>query len=76
MTASDTEINFSAIFDGPTYLEFTANCDKIFYFVDEFGVCYRGLFPSNIEPESKALSSLYYVALFMVCPQKAGVGFV
>jgi hypothetical protein len=76
MTESDTEINFSAIFDGPPFLEFIANSDKIFYFVDEFGVCYRGIFPSNIEPESKALNSLYYITLSMLCPQKVGVGFV
>jgi hypothetical protein len=76
MTESDTEINFSAIFDGASFLEFMVNNDKIFYFVDEFGVCYRGIFPSNIEPESKALNSLYYINLNMICPQKVGVGFV
>jgi hypothetical protein len=56
MTASDTEVNFSAMFDGSSFLEFMANSDKIFYFVDEFGICYRGLFPSLIDPEGKALS--------------------
>lgn len=76
MAESDTEISFSAMFNGPSFLEFIANSDKIFYFVDEFGVCYRGIFPSNIGPESKALNSLYYVTLSMLCPQKAGVGFV
>lgn len=76
MVASDTEIDFSAIFNGPSFLDFMANSDKIFYFVDEFGVCYRGLFPNKIEPESKALNTLYYVNLTMEAPQKAGVGFV
>lgn len=76
MVASDTEINFSAMFDGPSFLEFMANSDEIFYFVDEFGVCYRGIFPSLVDPESKALNHLYYVNLSMYAPQKAGVGFV
>jgi len=76
MVASDTEINFSAMFDGVNFLEFMANSDEIFYFVDEFGVCYRGLFPSLMEPESKALNHLYYVNLSMLAAQKVGVGFV
>lgn len=76
MVASDTEINFSALFDGPSFLEFMANSDEIFYFVDEFGVVYRGLFPAVVDPESRALNHLYYVNLSMIAPQKAGVGFV
>lgn len=76
MAASDTEINFSAMFDGPSFLEFMANSDEIFYFVDEFGKCYRGLFPNAIDPEGKVLSELYYVNLVLIAAQKAGVGFV
>lgn len=76
MSESDTEINFSAMFNGPSFLEFITSSDKIFYFVDEFGICYRGLFPNMIEPESKALNHLYYINLTMVAAQKVGVGFV
>lgn len=76
MTASDTEINFSAMFSGLSYLDFVVNSNEIFYFVDEFGVCYRGIFPNGIDPESKVLKHLYYANLSMLAPQKAGVGFV
>ena len=76
MTASDTEISFSAMFNGHSFLDFIVNSNEIFYFVDEFGVCYRGIFPNSIEPESKVLKQLYYTNLSMIAPQKAGVGFV
>ena len=76
MMASDTEINFSTMFNGPSFLEFMTNSDEIFYFIDEFGVCYRGIFPTMVDPESKALNHLYYVNLSMIAPQKVGVGFV
>ena len=76
MVASDTEIDFSAMFNGVDFLEFMANSDEIFYFVDEFGICYRGLFPTLMEPESKVLNHLYYVNLSMLATQKVGVGFV
>lgn len=76
MTISDTEISFSAMFSGESFLDFIVNSDKIFYFIDEFGVCYRGIFPATVDPESKALNHLYYINLSMIATQKAGVGFV
>jgi len=76
MVVSDTQIDFSAMFEGKDFIEFMVNSDDIFYFVDEFGVCYRGLFPNVVDPESKALNHLYYVNLSMIAPQKVGVGFV
>lgn len=76
MSESDTAIKFTALFKGADFLEFMATSDDIFYFVDEFGVVYRGIFPENIEPESIAMNSVYAVTLEMVAPQRAGVGFV
>lgn len=76
MVLSDTEINFSAIFKGESFIDFMANSGEVFYFVDEFGVCYRGLFPNSINPECKAMNKLYYINLSMIAPQKVGVGFV
>lgn len=76
MTATDTEINFSVLFNGLSYLDFATHHDKIFYFIDEFGVCYRGIFVGNFDPKSVALNHVYYVNLTMIAPQKVGVGFV
>lgn len=76
MNASDTSIKFTAMFKGIDFHEFMTNSDGIFYFLDEFGVIYRGIFPENIEPDSVALNALYTVNLEMVAPQKTGVGFV
>ena len=76
MSASDTSIKFTALFRGLDFHEFIVNSDGIFYFVDEFGVVYRGIFPETIEPEATALNALYAVTLEMVAPQKTGVGFV
>lgn len=76
MSASDTSIKFIALFKGADFHEFIVDSDDIFYFIDEFGVVYRGIFPEVIEPEATALNALYAVSLEMVAPQKTGVGFV
>lgn len=76
MKASDTSIKFTALFTGKDYLEFITASDEIFYFIDEFDVVYRGIFPENIEPSSIAMNAIYAVNLEMIAPQKAGIGFV
>lgn len=76
MSASDTAIKFTALFKGEDFHEFIVSSDGIFYFIDEFGVVYRGIFPESIEPEATALNVIYAVSLEMVAPQKTGVGFV
>lgn len=75
MAERDTEINFSMMFGGPAFIDFLANINSPFYFIDEFGICYRGIFPEEISPESPALNTLYVVSLRMIAPQKVGVGF-
>ena len=75
MTAADTEIVFALVFDGLHFHEFISRCDEPFYFLDEFGVCYRGIFPDRIEPQSIAMSQVYQVELTMVAGQKTGIGF-
>ena len=74
---SDTKIDFSAVFlDGIDYQDFIVNHQSIYYFVDEFNIVYRGVFPDRVDPEMIARGSAYVVSLSMFCPQKAGVGFV
>lgn len=75
MVESDTKIEFTAIFQGKYFHEFMINNDKIYYFLDEFGVCYRGSFPEMIEPKSIALGEIYGITLTMIAGQKTGVGF-
>lgn len=75
MTEADTNIEFSAVFEGLDYHDFILHASSIFYFVDEFGVCYRGLFDGEIEPKSIALSKQYITNLTMTAGQKTGVGF-
>lgn len=75
MSSADTEIKFTACFNGLHFLEFIQKSDKPFYFVDEFGVCYRGIFSESIEPKSIALNEVYIVELNMVAGQKTGFGF-
>lgn len=75
MTASDTEIAFTAGFDGIAFLEFMQKSDEAFYFVDEFGICYRGIFNENIEPKNIAINEVYFVELSMTAGQKTGIGF-
>lgn len=76
MVEDDTQINFTACFNGLDYQDFISHYDDIFYFLDEFGVLYRGTFPGDPECKSVALRSIYYVDLKMACPQKAGKGFL
>lgn len=75
MTKSDTEIEFIACFDKLAFHDFMANSSKIFYLVDEFGVCYRGVFANAIEPKVTAWSSVYHVSLTMIAACTVGVGF-
>ena len=75
MVASDTEIVFTAVFDGLHFHEFMSRCDEPFYFLDEFGVCYRGIFQEVIEPEAIAMNEVYQVELTMIAGQKTGIGF-
>jgi len=72
---SDTEISFTATFNGLDFIEFMKKSDSIFYFVDEFGICYRGIFAENIEPNNIALNEVYTVELTMTADQKTGFGF-
>lgn len=75
MTVADTEIKFSAVFNGQSFLEFMQKSNEPFYFVDEFGICYRGIFPDNVEPKNIAMNELYSVELTMIAGQKTGFGF-
>lgn len=75
MVESDTEIEFVAAFNGLEFHEFMINSDRVFYFVDEFGVCYRGIFEDAPEPKSIAMKKVYFVDLTMVASSKAGIGF-
>lgn len=76
MQESDTEIEFSVAFSDMEFLDFQRNHDKIYYFIDEFGVCYRGLFATTYEPDKVALNSVYVIGLKLVASQKLGVGFI
>ncbi len=75
MVESDTEIEFVAAFNGLEFHEFMIQSDREFYFVDEFGVCYRGIFEEAPEPKSIALRKVYYVELILVASSKVGIGF-
>ena len=75
MAESDTEISFTAIFNGLDFIEFMQKSNGIFYFIDEFGICYRGIFTESIEPNRIALNEVYTVELTMTADQKAGFGF-
>jgi hypothetical protein len=75
MSVADTEINFTALFNGLDYHEFMMKSDEPFYFLDEFGVCYRGIFPDTINPKSIALDAVYSIELTMIAGQKTGFGF-
>jgi len=75
MSVADTEINFTAVFEGLSFLEFMQKSDEPFYFVDEFGICYRGIFPESIDPKNIAMNQVYSVELTMIAGQKTGFGF-
>jgi hypothetical protein len=75
MAVADTEINFTSAFNGLSFLEFMQKSDEAFYFVDEFGVCYRGIFPKTIEPKNIAMNEVYFIELSFNADQKTGFGF-
>lgn len=75
MTEADTKIEFTAAFEGIDFQDFMIHADDVFYLVDEFGVCYRGVFDGDMGPESVALCKNYAVELTMIAGQKTGIGF-
>ncbi|WP_129596037.1 hypothetical protein [Anaerophilus nitritogenes] len=75
MCQADTEIEFTALFEPIQFQDFIIHSNEIFYYIDEFGSCYRGSFPSKIDPKSIAMDSLYTINLTMLAAQKAGMGF-
>lgn len=75
MVEADTKIEFTAAFEGIDFHSFMLHASDVHYFVDEFGVCYRGLFTGEMEPESVALHATYVVDLEMTAGQKTGKGF-
>lgn len=75
MKEADTKIEFTAAFEGIDFHDFMIHSSDIFYFVDEFGICYRGVLDGEMEPKSIALSKQYIVDLSMTAGQKAGKGF-
>lgn len=74
MTASDTEIKFTALFDSLNFNEFMEKSNDIFYFVDEHGIMYRGVFPSSVSAKNITLNQYYSIDLIMISNQKTGVG--
>lgn len=75
MTESDTVIEFTVCFNGLDFHDFIMRYESIFYFLDEFGVLYRGTFPDTPDTKSVAMNSIYYIDLKLECPQTAGFGF-
>lgn len=75
MTESDTEIELTICLNGLDYHDFIMRYEGIFYFLDEFGVLYRGTFPDSPDNKSIAMNSIYYIDLKLMCPQTAGFGF-
>lgn len=75
MVVSNTLIEFTAAFNGLEYRDFIIHHDKIFYYVDEFGTCYRGLLNDEFEIQSKALKHLYFIDLSMSANSRVGTGF-
>ncbi len=71
MTKADTSIKFQAIFYAEHYEEFIKLFKKPFYFVTEYGKCYRGTF-SNYDIENIALCSVCSFDLEMICDQEIG----
>lgn len=71
---SDTKIAFQAIFYAEEFIIFRKNARKIFYFADEYGAVYRGIF-REIAPEFTAMASVYSLNLEMICDSRAGEGF-
>lgn len=76
MCEYDTDISFIIEADASNYLDLRNNIANPHYFVDEFGMCYRGKITNFPKPKSPALTVLYIVEFTMKCPQKVGDSFV
>lgn len=74
MTKADTTIKFQAIFYSPYYKDFIRVFKRPFYFVTEYGTCYRGTF-TGYDIENIGLCSAYSFDLELICDQEIGVGF-
>lgn len=76
MSSMDTECKFTIGLNGVQYKEFVANNRSIFYYIDEFGTCHRGILADNgLAPKSIALQTVYTVDCTLVCANEAGTGF-
>jgi hypothetical protein len=75
MCEADTEIDFTALFEPIEFRDFIMHSNEIFYYIDEFGICYRGCFHNKVEPKTIAMDSLYTMNLTMLAHQKSGIGF-
>ena len=74
MTEADTAISFQIIIFAEHFQNFQQNMRKIFYFVDEFGIAYRGVF-RNVGSDKIALASVYSFDLDFISDSKLGYGF-
>lgn len=72
---ADTKIDITMAFKGIEMQDFLLHHDSIYYFLDEFGICYRGIFPDSIKPKTIAVNSFYLVDLEMICNQRTAKGF-
>ena len=75
MVRSSTMVEFTAMFDGLSYHDFSIHQDEVFYYLDEFGVCYRGILFEPFEPKSKSFKTLFYVDINIKANNPVGVGF-
>lgn len=74
MTKADTTIKFQAIFYSEYYEDFVRVFKRPFYFVTEYGTCYRGTF-AGYDIENIGLCSAYSFDLELICDQEIGIGF-
>ncbi|KEI12796.1 hypothetical protein FDJ70_07560 [Clostridium botulinum] len=71
---SDTVIKFSIAFDISSevdklkYLKFIRSYNQYFYFVDEFGVKFKGKFVNTFDTDMPIEGEIYYISLEMLCP--------
>lgn len=71
---SDTTIRFSIVFDINSeedklkYLKFIRSYNQYFYFIDEFGIKFKGKFISTFDPDMPIEGEIYYISLEMLCP--------
>ncbi len=66
MREHDTPIEFKATFYAEQYIDFSLLYKRVFYFVDEFQRCFRGVF-EKFEIENIALGSAYTFELELIC---------